>query len=273
MRPAPGGVLKGEGSAWSALGGGAKNEVRALAVSGTNLYVGGYFTSGYSSGTTTVAATVRIAKWNGSAWSSAVGLSAMDATVNALAVSGTNLYVGGNFTSAGGVAGTGYIAKWDGSGWSALGGTLGGVRTLAVSGTTLYVGGQFNKVYSSGTTVVPGATFIAKWNGSAWSALGSGANGTVTALAVSGTDLYVGGDFNPAGGGLGHPGAGKGPGHVQDGPRHRHGVDVSVRPAAGGRPRAPVPFRDVASTPDRGGARAVDREEGTAHVQIGPRHR
>ena len=40
--------------------------------------------------------------------------------VYALAVSGTNLYAGGDFTTAGGSAATN-IAKWDGSSWSALG--------------------------------------------------------------------------------------------------------------------------------------------------------
>ena len=38
----------------------------------------------------------------------------------ALAVSGTNLYAGGWFTTAGGVSAN-YIATWDGSAWSALG--------------------------------------------------------------------------------------------------------------------------------------------------------
>ena len=47
------------------------------------------------------------------------------------------------------------------------------------------------------------ANRIAKWNGSAWSALGTEMNGTVYALAVSGTDLYAGGGFlfTTAGGG------------------------------------------------------------------------
>ena len=45
--------------------------------------------------------------------------------VDALAVSGTNLYAGGDFTTAGGVKAN-YIAKWDGSAWSALGSGMGG---------------------------------------------------------------------------------------------------------------------------------------------------
>src|ERR1019366_9234965 len=106
------------------------------------------------------------------------------ARVSALAVSGTNLYVGGYFTIAGAVAAT-TIAKWDGNAWYALGsGVNDTVYTLAVSGTNLYAGGSFSTAGG-----VPAAN-IAKWDGSAWSALGSGMNSAVLALAVSGTNLY-----------------------------------------------------------------------------------
>src|SRR5689334_24518190 len=44
-------------------------------------------------------------------------------SANALLVSGSDLYVGGGFTNAGGVPAS-HIAKWDGSNWSALGGGL-----------------------------------------------------------------------------------------------------------------------------------------------------
>ena len=40
--------------------------------------------------------------------------------VYALAVSGSTLYAGGGFTTAGGSAAN-YIAQWNGSSWSALG--------------------------------------------------------------------------------------------------------------------------------------------------------
>src|SRR5207247_5533609 len=39
------------------------------------------------------------------------------------------------------------------------------------------------------------ANDIGKWNGSTWTALGSGINAAVLALAVSGTDVYAGGEF------------------------------------------------------------------------------
>src|SRR5690349_11276061 len=73
---------------------------------------------------------------------SALG-SGMNSDVDALAVSGTNLYAGGIFRKAGGIAAS-QIAKWNGSSWSALGsGMNNGVEALAVSGTNLYAGGWF----------------------------------------------------------------------------------------------------------------------------------
>ena len=44
------------------------------------------------------------------------------------------------------------------------------------------------------------ATNIARWNGTSWSALGSGMDGVVSALTVSGSNLYAGGNFLTAGG-------------------------------------------------------------------------
>ena len=69
-----------------------------------------------------------------------------------------------------------------------------------MSGDDLYAGGYF--ATAGGVTV----NSIAKWNGSSWSALGSGIDtywGYVNALAVSGTDLYAGGPFHHGGRGVG----------------------------------------------------------------------
>src|SRR5262245_45058627 len=97
---------------WTALGSGMNDIVPAWAVSGSDLYAGGYFTNAGG-----VAAN-HIAKWDGTSWS-ALGLG-MNGRVTALAVSGSDLYAGGLFTTAGGVAANN-IAKWNGSSWSALG--------------------------------------------------------------------------------------------------------------------------------------------------------
>jgi len=122
--------------------------------------------------------------------------------VLALAVSGTNLYAGGWFTAAGGVTANN-IAKWDGSAWSALGSGMDwDVLALTVSGNTLYAGGYFT------TAGGVSANCVAKWDGSAWSALGSGMDGFivavegpfVSALAGDGSGhLFVGGYFYFAG--------------------------------------------------------------------------
>jgi hypothetical protein len=187
-------IAKWNGSGWSALSSGTVgigNSVSAVAVSGTNLYVGGSFTSAGGLPAN------YIAKTDGIAWSalgSGMGNGDYPPTIFALAVSGGDLYVGGNFTTAGG-APANCIAQWDGGAWSALGSGMDGqVQALAVSGANLYAGGNFN------TAGGVSAYKIAKWNGSAWSALGSGMNGIVYGLAVSGTNLYAAGSFGTAGG-------------------------------------------------------------------------
>jgi hypothetical protein len=57
----------------------------------------------------------------------------------------------------------------------------------------LYAGGDFTQAGGSA------ANDIAQWNGSSWSALGSGMNYAVYALAASGGTLYAGGIFTTAG--------------------------------------------------------------------------
>ena len=197
-------VASWNGSSWSAVGSGADALVSALAVfddgGGASLYAGGDFDE--ASGT----AASHVAEWDGSGWSP-LG-SGLDSNVSAFTVwddgGGEALYVGGGFSTVGG-APAHRVAKWDGSTWSALGSGLccGGVLALAVwddgGGEALYAGGSF------GIPGTLGAQTIAKWDGSTWSALGSGMDGfSVRALAVyddgGAEELYAGGDFTTAGG-------------------------------------------------------------------------
>ncbi len=116
---------------------------------------------------------------------------------------GEALYAAGYFTTAGGIT-VDHIAKWDGVQWSALTGPSGtglsaGALALAVyddgGGEALFVGGYFHTV--GGVAV----NIIAKWDGTQWSAIGTGVSdgGTVYTLAVyddgNGEALYVGGSF------------------------------------------------------------------------------
>ena len=92
--------------------------------------------------------------------------------VYALAVSGTNLYAGGQLHDGGRGAGQQHrqmgrqrlVGLGLGDEWPYWS------YALAVSGTNLYAGGYFTT--AGGVT----ANYIAKWDGSAWSALGSGMN-------------------------------------------------------------------------------------------------
>ena len=98
------------------------------------------------------------------------------------------------------VATASYIASWDSTSWSALGsGTnassqgLTTVSALSVYDNKLITGGRIDT--AGGVTV----NRIASWDGSTWSALGSGMNNIVSALTVYDSKLTVGGVFTVAG--------------------------------------------------------------------------
>ncbi|HCE44270.1 MAG TPA: hypothetical protein DET40_12040 [Lentisphaeria bacterium] len=76
-----------------------------------------------------------------------------------------------------------------------LPGTNGEVKAIAYKDGNLYIGGNFT--FANNVS----ANHIAKWDGSNWSALGTGINGTVYALGFDSTGkLYAGGEFDVAGG-------------------------------------------------------------------------
>ena len=116
---------------------------------------------------------------DGSSWSalsSGMGGSGNYHYVLALTVYDNKLIAGGLFTTADGVTANN-IAAWDGSSWSALhAGTEGvphpQVFTLVVYDSKLIAGG--NLLTAAGGVSAVG---IAAWNGSSWSALGSGYGG------------------------------------------------------------------------------------------------
>ena len=100
-------------------------------------------------------------------WDNNFGIPGINGTVFAIAVTGTAVYIGGFFVTAGGVAANS-IARWDRetNTWEALGNNLlgggvgvnGVVSAIAVYGDDVYVGGGFDAV--DGLS----ARSVAKWN-------------------------------------------------------------------------------------------------------------
>ena len=179
----------GTGPTGRLLGAGMNGVVRALATSDGILYAGGDFTTAGG-----VAAT-GIAQWDGTNWAPVgSGLSGTSPVVYTLAASGSNLYVGGSFTNAGGLAAN-YIAQWNGAKWSRLGAgainqgvgmnQYGYVFALTVAGGTLYAGGDFS------SAVGVAASGVAAWDGTNWSALGSGVDPGNYVYAPGGARQYA----------------------------------------------------------------------------------
>jgi hypothetical protein len=165
---------------------------------GTDLYIGGVFASAGGVAANNI---VRLNTITG-VWS-ALG-AGVNGRVSALALHGNSLYVAGSFSNAGSLA-TVRIAKWDllAQNWSALGAGLGNpafadnqVLALATdSSGQLYAGGRFE---TSDSLMLNN---LARWDGTRWNALGSGANNVVTSLAAAPDDqIYAGGFFTTAGG-------------------------------------------------------------------------
>jgi hypothetical protein len=203
-------VARWNGATWSPLGDGLDGDVRCFGIfddgTGAALYVGGDFTH---AGALTVN---RIAKWNGSTWSALgngiLGVTPPDTVESILSFddwTGPALYVAGYFFADRG-APANSIAKWNGTSWSSVGGPgIGGhVHAMEVYDDgrepAIYLGGDFG---GAGPVQTLG---VIRWNGSAWSALGSGIDeffpivSTLTTFDDgAGSALYVGGFFDGAG--------------------------------------------------------------------------
>jgi glucose/arabinose dehydrogenase len=182
------------GTVWSALASGTNGAISKLKFDQEgSLYVGGVFTQAGGFDVN------YIAKWQNSSWSaladSTTGETGTNNEIRSLDFDNeNNLYVGGNFDTAGGVSAA-RIAKWDGANWSALGdGTSGFVQAIEIVGNYVYAGGNFNL---AGNTT---ANRIARWSleDSEWQLLGNGLSGTVNSIVSNGDFIYIGGDFETA---------------------------------------------------------------------------
>lgn len=207
-------IAEFDGVAWSALGGGVQGLAHALAVfdepgaAPPALFVAGQFAT--AGGSTSA---VNIARWNGTAWSAlSTGVTGANVSVTSMVAfdpdgagpQPAELVVAGQDIFGGS------IAKWDGQSWSQLGsGVNSDIHALAVFDEP---GAAPPALFASGGFVTAGglsASHIARWDGTAWSDVGGGASGDVTALTTFDPDgagprasvLAVAGNFTTVAGG------------------------------------------------------------------------
>jgi hypothetical protein len=169
---------------------------------GPALYVAGDFATAGGLPST------RIAKWDGANWSSLNG--GVDGEVICMAVwddgTGAKLYVSGGMTTAGGVS-VSRIAVWDGSTWSPF-----PIPPLSGCYAMLPFDDGRGQALFTGCNALAGGVqthYVARWDGTRWSELGGGLTGAPLHCMAAyddgsghGPDLYFGGEFNKAGGGI-----------------------------------------------------------------------
>ncbi len=180
--------------AWQAMGSGlgtGNNSVHALAQlpNGSVVAGGSFIMSGMP------LSTVRVARWDGAAWSSLATTGSGEVWSLATLPNG-DLIAGGAFADINGVPMLN-VARWNGSSWSAMGPGLGTSSSVGIR--TVFV--RANGDILAAARTVAGAASIRRWDGSAWQYAfnPSGPTGSTSSLALAyvenGGDLYVGGNF------------------------------------------------------------------------------
>lgn len=207
------GVIKWNGQRFVSMNGSGQpglfgSDVRAITRYNGDIIVAGSFQSSF--GTFPNSKTVNsIVKWNGSKWDSLdIGIrqGTSAGIVNALLVKNNELYVAGNFTTAGNVPASS-IAKWNGTTWSALSNDIirynksasaANITAMTLVGNDLYIAGKFDSI---GTKPM---WHLAKWNGVQWDSVSLAFKNDFNGIADMAVDksgrLYVVGKFTSVGG-------------------------------------------------------------------------
>jgi hypothetical protein len=172
-------------------------DVRAMVLSDTTLFVGGIFGNVGGQPRTRLAA-LSVMTGLARSWNANLGPNAVVTTVDALALSGSTLYVGGNFHQAGG-QNREYIAAVDAgtalaTAWNPTAGpnaTLRTVDALTVTGSAVYAGGDFLTIGMTAREHLA-AIDLATGRPTSWNPQPSN---RVRCMVADGSTIYVGGDF------------------------------------------------------------------------------
>ena len=160
-----------------------------------------------------------IARWNGASWTTLAGPmgEGVNSTARAMVEyddgSRPVLYVGGNFSQAGGRP-ISHLARWDGVDWSPVVGPGGAGLNNVVNALAVFDPGDGASLYAAGAFVLADSHVvnrIARWKDADWAPLAGPTvagvvGGVVFALDVfddrsgAGPALYAGGNFAGAGG-------------------------------------------------------------------------
>jgi trimeric autotransporter adhesin len=188
----PGGIARWNGSDWVGLGSGVSgsngivNALTTIDIDGQGplvprLIAGGIF---QTAGGQTAS---RVAQWDGNQWAPLAGQ--IEIPVQALAtfdIDGPGPALPSLMAGGQGGPGGAMIQEWRGTGWSNLSTPISStVRSLAVIESP-GPGGTPARLFAAGLfgSSIPAATrHIAEWNGTHWSALGSGNSGGIYTLA------------------------------------------------------------------------------------------
>ena len=179
---------------WVALGTGIPiGNVYSLVSKGSSVYAGGWFSDAGG-----IANADFVAKWNGTTWS-AMGPTPLGTYISDMYQYNGKVYVCGFFMDACGVAGTNSLAAWNTSTnqWESVGGgmDMGYARDVYADSTGVYVAGDASLKTS------PQIDYVAKYDGSTWTQIGSGIDDFVEGITKRGDDLYITGQFFSAGSG------------------------------------------------------------------------
>ena len=138
-----------------------------------------------------------VAKWNGTSWAElGTGTNALNAngSIYTIAIDNAgNVYAAGVFTNSNGQY---YIAKWNGTNWTQMGTGFAPLPPNVYPYVVTVITDPTGNVYAAGPFTAPGGDYVARWDGTSWTPVGTGSNamnayGRIVSIAVDKNTGYI----------------------------------------------------------------------------------